>query len=109
MISSLDILVLPIRVLFTWILLKQQVGSAVTIAIFTFLLMFIFSFIFQILGVLMKAPFMKYRDRRLERSHEVLRQVSLVQLLDLNKIEYNKILELRRREVFYNGLRQVRQ
>ncbi|OII75962.1 ABC transporter family protein [Cryptosporidium andersoni] len=107
LISSLDILVLPIRVLFTWILLKQQVGSAVTIAIFTFLLMFIFSFIFQILGVLMKAPFMKYRDRRLERSHEVLRQVSLVQLLDLNKIEYNKILELRRREVFYNGLRVI--
>ncbi|KAL7068149.1 ABC transporter family protein [Cryptosporidium serpentis] len=105
--SSLDILVLPIRVLFTWILLKQQVGSAATIAIFTFLLMFIFSFIFQIFGALMKAPFMKYRDRRIERSHEVLRQVNLVQLLDLNEIEYNKILKLRRREAFYNGLRVV--
>ncbi|KAK9173786.1 ABC transporter family protein [Cryptosporidium meleagridis] len=105
--STLDLLIFPIRFLLTWILLKEHVGSVATSAVLTFLIVFSLGFFLQIIGSLFKAPFMRYRDIRISKTHEMLRQTTQIWLLGQEAKIKNQIFEIRRMETFYNRLRLI--
>ncbi|TRY52912.1 ABC transporter family protein [Cryptosporidium tyzzeri] len=105
--STLDLLIFPIRFLLTWILLKEHVGSVATSAVLTFLIVFSLGFFLQIIGSLFKAPFMRYRDIRISKTHEMLRQITQIWLLGQETKIKNQIFEIRRMETFYNRLRLI--
>ncbi|KAH8581872.1 ABC transporter family [Cryptosporidium sp. chipmunk genotype I] len=105
--SSLDLLIFPLRFLLTWILLRENVGSVATSAVLTFLVVFSLGFFLQIIGSLLKAPFMRYRDIRISKTHEMLRQISQIRLLGQETLIKNQIFEIRKKETFYNRLRLI--
>lgn len=105
--STLDLLMFPVRFLLTWILLREQVGSVATCAVLTFLTVFSLGFLLQVIGSLFKVPFMRYRDIRISKTHKMLREISQIRLLGREDLVRSKIFDVRGRETFYNRLRLV--
>ncbi|OII72423.1 ABC transporter family protein [Cryptosporidium ubiquitum] len=105
--STLDLLTFPLRFFLTWVLLKEHVGSVAISSVLAFLIVFSLGFFLQIIGSLFKAPFMRYRDIRISKTHEMLRQISQIRLLEQENLIMNKIFEIRKKETFYNRLRLI--
>ncbi|EEA06507.1 ABC transporter family protein [Cryptosporidium muris RN66] len=107
--SLLDLCLLPVNLLLTWILLSYQVGFVATIpGIITFIFILILSFGYQILGTLYKGPFMEYRDYRLSICHEVLGLLRLIRIMGLEDFIYKRLMRVRKNETKFNRKRLLR-
>ncbi|KAF7458312.1 ABC transporter family protein [Cryptosporidium felis] len=103
--STLDLLIFPVRFFLTWVLLEKYVGSVAASAVITFQVVFGIGFFFQVFGSLLKSPYMRYRDIRISKTHDFLRQISQMRLLGQEGIVRDDIFRVRRKEALFNGLR----
>lgn len=107
--SLIDCILLPVNIWITWRLLSKQVGLVAALpGIITFLLLFVSSFGFQVLGTIYKAPFMEYRDKRLSVCNEILGILRVIRIMGAEDLVLDRIMENRNVETALNRKRLVR-
>ncbi|KAK6588461.1 hypothetical protein RS030_4596 [Cryptosporidium xiaoi] len=103
--SLLDLTTFPLKFMLTWYLLKEYIGDVAIKSILVFVFVFTLGLVLQIIGSCLKVPFMKYRDIRIHKTHEFLRNISQIKLHGEEKIYISDILQIRKKENYYNSLR----
>ncbi|KAF7458315.1 ABC transporter family protein [Cryptosporidium felis] len=107
--SLIDCILLPINIWMTWKLLSKQVGFVAAIpGITTFLIFFISSFAFQVLGTIYKAPFLEFRDQRLSVCHDILGTLRVIRIMGAEDLAFEKIMKSRNVESAMNRKRLVK-
>ncbi|KAH8740136.1 ABC transporter with 9x transmembrande domains and 2xAAA [Cryptosporidium ryanae] len=103
--SLLDLITFPLKFALTWYLLKEYIGETATKPILVFVLVFSLGLVLQILGSCLKIPYMKYRDERIHKTHDFLRNITQIRLLGEEGICADEILRIRKKENYCNACR----
>ncbi|KAH7650002.1 ABC transporter with 9x transmembrande domains and 2xAAA [Cryptosporidium bovis] len=106
LINGIECFVFPLRIMIAYLVLRDSLGSSITIfGIITLIIFLVLSFTCQIIASSYKTPFMKARDKRIDRCHEVLSEIRTLQMMGLQDVANERVMKCRRVEMNANQKR----